>query len=232
MKKVIGVMPLYDDEKESYWMLPGYMKMLEAEGAIPLMLPLTANAEELDYFLALCGGFLLTGGHDVSPSVYHAGREPWCGPCCESRDEMERYILSRAVEQDRSVLGICRGIQFMNACCGGTLYQDLETEHASPIDHHMAPPYDRTAHWVTVQKGTPLFDILGKEQIGVNSYHHQAIKTLSPAFQAMAISEDGLIEGIYMPDHKFIMGVQWHPEFSYQVDENSRKLIRAFVLSI
>ena len=75
IRKVIGIMPLYDDEKESYWMLPGYMKMLEAENAIPMMLPLTANEKELDYFLEICGGFLLTGGHDVSPSVYHEKKE-------------------------------------------------------------------------------------------------------------------------------------------------------------
>lgn len=232
MRKVIGIIPLYDDEKESYWMLPGYMKMLEAENAIPLMLPLTSKAEELDYFLEICGGFLLTGGHDVSPSVYHAVKEPWCGLCCEIRDEMERYILNKAIEQDKSALGICRGIQFMNACYGGTLFQDLVTEHTSCIDHHMKPPYDRVAHQVTVQKDTPLYNILGKEQIGVNSYHHQAIKKLSSKFQTMAFSEDGLIEGIYMPSHKFVVGVQWHPEFSYEVDENSRKLINAFVASV
>ena len=232
MKKVIGIMPLYDDEKESYWMLPGYMKMLEAEGAIPIMLPLTSKAEELDYFLEICGGFLLTGGHDVSPSVYHAAKEPWCGLCCELRDEMERHILIRAVEQNKSVLGICRGIQFMNACYGGTLYQDLEKEYASGIEHHMKPPYNRIAHQITVEKNTSLSEILKKEQIGVNSYHHQAINKLSSEFRAMAFSEDGLIEGIYMPSRKFVMGVQWHPEYSYDVDENSKKLIKAFVASV
>ncbi len=232
MRKVIGIIPLYDDEKESYWMLPGYMKMLEAENAIPLMLPLTSKTEELEYFLEICGGFLLTGGHDVSPSVYHDERKPWCGPCCELRDEMEQYILKNAAEADKSVLGICRGIQFMNACYGGTLYQDLAAEYSSCISHHMEPPYDRPAHQVTIQKDTPLYSILGREQMGVNSYHHQAIKKLSPDFQETAVSEDGLIEGIYMPSHKFIVGVQWHPEFSYKVDENSRKLIHAFVTSV
>ena len=58
MKKAIGIMPLYDEERNSYWMLPGYMKMLEAEKGIPMMLPLTTDAEELDYFLEICGGFL------------------------------------------------------------------------------------------------------------------------------------------------------------------------------
>ncbi|MDO4842375.1 MAG: gamma-glutamyl-gamma-aminobutyrate hydrolase family protein [Phoenicibacter congonensis] len=223
MRKVVGIIPLWDDEKESYWMLPGYMKMLEAQNAIPLMLPLTSNEHELDYFLEICGGFLLTGGHDVSPSVYHANKESWCGECCELRDEMEHYILKHAVDSDKSVLGICRGVQFMNACFGGTLYQDLATEHPSSVEHHMNPPYDRVAHQVTVQKGSPLHEFLGAEEIGVNSYHHQA---------TMAISEDGLVESIFMPSKKFVVGVQWHPEFSYEVDKNSRKIVGAFVSSI
>ena len=100
------------------------------------------------------------------------------------------------------------------------------------MDHHIKPPYDRAAHQVTLQKGTLLYNILGREQIGVNSYHHQAIRKLSANFQTMAFSEDGLIEAIYMPSKKFIVGVQWHPEFSYEVDENSRKLINAFVISV
>ena len=120
----------------------------------------------------------------------------------------------------------------MNACYGGTLYQDLAIEHTSCIDHHMKPPYDRVAHQLTLQKDTLLYNILGKEQIGVNSYHHQAIRELAPDFQAMAFSEDGLIESIYMPSNKFIVGVQWHPEFSYAVDENSRKIVHAFVSSV
>lgn len=225
-------MPLYDDEKKSYWMLPGYMKMLENENAIPMMLPLTAKTDELEYFLDICGGFLLTGGHDVSPSVYHADRESWCGSCCKTRDDMERFILTNAVEMDKSVLGICRGIQFMNACYGGTLYQDLTIEHGTSIEHHMKPPYNRVAHMVTILKNTPLYDILCIEQMGVNSYHHQAIKKLSSDFHKMALSEDELVESIYMPNHKFIVGVQWHPEFSYDDDNNSKKLIHAFVDSI
>ena len=87
-------------------------------------------------------------------------------------------------------------------------------------------------HFNTIQQDPPLYDLLGKEQMKVNSYHHQAVKKLSPQFKQMAISEDGLIESIYMPDRKYIVGVQWHPEFLYQKDENNRKIICSFVDSI
>ena len=227
--KAVGVMPLYDDEKESYWMLPGYMRMLEEQGAVPLMLPMTADREKLDYFLSICDGFLLTGGHDVSPQVYRAVKSEKCGACCPLRDEMEFYLLREAADRDKAVLGICRGIQLMNVCYGGTLYQDLPSEYGSGVEHHMKPPYDRVAHMVDVRKNTPLYDAVGKERIGVNSYHHQAINELSPAFEAMAVSEDGLIEAIFMPGKKYVAGVQWHPEFFYETDESCVRLIESFV---
>ena len=71
MRKVIGVMPLYDREKKCYWIQPDYLEMLEAENAIPMLLPLTSNHNELDYILEICGGFLLNGGPDVAPSIYN-----------------------------------------------------------------------------------------------------------------------------------------------------------------
>lgn len=94
---------------------------------------------------------------------------------------MEQALLHLALERDLPVLGICRGIQFLNAVLGGTLYQDLPTEHPSQTQHHMTPPYDRAVHTVTIQPGTPLAELLGTEHIGVNSYHHQAVKTWHPA---------------------------------------------------
>ena len=229
MRKVIGVMPLYDAEKKSYWIQPRYLQMLEAENAIPLVLPLTTNHYELDYFIEICGGFLLSGGHDVSPAVYREERKPWCGPCCEARDEMEQYILRKAVEADRSVLGICRGIQLMNVCYDGTLYQDLKTEYGTCINHRIEPSYDKTVHMNTIQKDTPLYDILGKEHIRVNSYHHQGILKLAEALQPMAVAPDGLIESVWLPEKAFVWGVQWHPEYDYQKNVASQQIFQAFV---
>ena len=126
------------------------------------------------------------------------------------------------------MLGICRGIQLMNVCGGGTLYQDLDREHPSAVEHHMQPPYDRAVHDVTIVPFTPLYRILDRKMAGVNSYHHQGIKDLSPHYLPMAYAPDGLIEGIFMPDRRFIIGLQWHPELNYEKDQDSVRIIRAF----
>lgn len=229
MKKVIGLIPLYDEEKDSCWMLPGYMKVIEACGALPVMLPLTVNQEELDQCFSMCDGLLFTGGHDVDPALYGEEKLPECGQCCHERDVMESYLFDKAVKEDLPVFGICRGIQFMNARLGGSLYQDLETQHPSGTEHHMTPPYDRGIHKVTIRDGSLLADIIGAGEHRVNSYHHQAVKDLAPVAEAMAYSEDGLVEALRLPDKKFIVGVQWHPEFAYEKNPECLKLVQAFV---
>ena len=228
-KPIIGVTPLFDRERDSYWMLPGYLEGLEQAGAIPIVLPLPEDLDDLPQLVSLCDGLLFTGGQDVSPALYGEAPKPTCGEVCPARDRMEQTLLHLALERDLPVLGICRGIQFLNAVLGGTLYQDLPTEYPFQTQHHMPPPYDRAVHTVTLQPGTPLAELLGTEHIGVNSYHHQAVKTLAPCLTEMAWSEDGLIEAVCLPGTRFVWAVQWHPEFSFRVDEHSRKIFGAFV---
>lgn len=232
MKPVIGLIPLYDDEKDSYWMLPGYMQLLELCGALPIMLPLTNDKSALEQAFSLCDGLLLTGGHDVDPHIYGEVPSDRCGALCTARDEMESILFELALRDDKPVLGICRGIQFMNAYLGGTLYQDLNTEYrgvSSCVDHHMAPPYDRAVHKVMVKEGTMLADLIGAGEHGVNSYHHQAIKDVADCVEIMAVSLDGLPEALWVKNKRFMLGVQWHPEFSYAVNPDSQKIAQAFV---
>ena len=229
MRPVIGVVPLFDEEKDSIWMVPGYLSGIEEAGGLPLILPFTAKEEEVEEAAALCNGFLFTGGHDVAPSVYGQERKQTCGPSCNVRDALEKKLFQTALENNKPVFGICRGIQMINALCGGTLYQDLPTEYACRVEHHMEPPYDRTAHQVEIVPDTPLSGWLRQASIGVNSYHHQAVKQLGSGLKPMAFSEDGLVEAVYMPEQKFVATVQWHPEFNYQKEESSRILFGKFV---
>lgn len=229
MRPVVGVMPLWDEDRDSIWMLPGYLEGIRRAGGVPVIFPLTVDEKELAQLMELCDGFLLTGGHDVDPEVYE--EEPLEGliDSCSDRDLMDLFVLKEALECDKPVLGICRGIQLINAGLGGTLYQDLPTQHPSDVDHHQSPPYDVPAHAVRITEGSPLHECLGKDRIYVNSYHHQAVKDLAEGLSVMAESEDGLVEAVYLPESRFLWAVQWHPKFSFHNDENSLLIFRAFV---
>lgn len=228
-KPLVGIVPLVDEERESLWMLPGYMEGLTQAGAIPVMLPLTEDQEDLARLVEELDGVLFSGGHDVDPALYGEGPLPQCGTPCTARDKMEKILVELALEQDKPVLGICRGIQFLNAALGGTLYQDIPTQRPSDLEHHQTPPYDRPVHRVQLKRESPLAKLLGTETLEVNSYHHQGIKTLAPGLEEMARAEDGLIEAVWMPGKRFVWGVQWHPEFSWKTQEASRKILKAFV---
>ena len=186
-KPVIGVMPLMDVERESYWMLPGYMEGILEAGGIPVMFPLTPDRAVLGQLAESCDGFLFTGGHDVSPEIYGEEILPVCGELCPQRDEMEKAVLQEALRDDRPV------------------------------------------HDVRIEKGTSLHALLEKDRTAVNSYHHQAVRETAPGLEVMAYSEDGLAEAVRMPDQSFVWAVQWHPEFSFRTDEDSRKIFRTFV---
>lgn len=228
-KPLIGIVPLVDYDKESVWMLPGYMDGVTQAGGAPVILPLTDDAATLSQLVDTCDGILVTGGQDVSPALYGEAVRPECQELCPERDRMEQVLLELAFRADKPLFGICRGIQILNAALGGTLYQDLPAQHPSGVEHHMTPPYDRLGHTVSFPAGSPLEQVIGRRDMPVNSYHHQAIKDLASSLLPMAFTEDGIIEAVFMPDRKFVWAVQWHPEFCYKVDENSRKLFSAFV---
>lgn len=228
-KPVIGLVPLYDEDKASYWMLPGYMKSVEASGGVAVMLPLTAERPSLEALAHVCDGLLFTGGQDVSPGLYGEGALPECGEPCLERDAMETELLGIALDSGKPILGICRGLQFLNVHLGGTLYQDIPTQMRSDITHRQEKPYDKPSHSVRVVAGTPLHSLIDADEISVNSLHHQGIKEIAPPLAPMAQSPDGLVEAAYMPEVRFVMGVQWHPEFLYDKSEHSRRLFRAFV---
>lgn len=227
-KPIIGVIPLWDDNKDSIWMLPAYMDIVRESGGVPIILPLVASKEEIAQVCGMCHGFLFTGGHDIDPMLYGESPIKQCGNPNTERDILEREVFEYALKNDLPVLGICRGIQLINALCGGSLYQDIPSQ-IDTISHQMTPPYDQVWHKVLVVEGTPLREIIGEEEIGVNSYHHQAIKSLAPSLTATAIAEDGIIEGVYMPHKRFLHAVQWHPEFNFHSCESSRKIVASFI---
>lgn len=251
-RPIIGITPLFGYERDSLWLLPGYMDGIEEAGGLPIMLPLTSDDHEIRQLADMCDGILFTGGQDVNPTLYGEKVTPEYQATkpelSAERDAMEPPLLDTMIRLDKPVLGICRGIQLINACLGGTLWRDLPSEHPSDVKHHMMkPPYDAFGHDVTVEPGTPLDDMLngmpqsrvdestmkrnddGNWSIAVNSYHHQAVRTVAPTLKVMATATDGITEAVYRPESRFLWAVQWHPEFLHNVDARSRAIFSEFV---
>ncbi len=218
-RPLIIVSPLWDDKLQSLWMIPGYLDGLRKAGADPIVLNLDSSADYLDHLISISDGILITGGPDVSPLLYDESPRPLCGAPCEVRDKLETHLLAAADQRDIPLLGICRGLQIMNVFFGGSLYQDLPSESSSETSHRMTPPYDRRVHDVSVTSGTLLHDILGRDTIGVNSYHHQGVKRVGAGLTVSAVASDGLVESLENRGKTFMLAVQWHPEFMPEAPE-------------
>ncbi len=164
---------------------------------------LLSFAESERDFLAL-SGVLFTGGVDVEPAVYGEKKSPRCGAIQPMRDLCELRLLSLALRQDMPVLGICRGIQMLNAGLGGTLVQHLPDL--------VSTNHDGTTHTVELLSGGWLRSLTDQAIVPVNSYHHQAINRLAPSLRVCAVGPEGVIEAVERPASRFFKGVQWHPE--------------------
>ena len=226
-KPLIGVTPLWDVELKSVWMLPDYLEGIREAGGVPVVLSLDADADDISLLADRFDGFLFTGGPDVSPSLYGVEDPDGKAKTCPPRDRLEAELLRRVVALDKPVLGICRGLQLINAVLGGTLYLDLPTEHPSGLVHRQAKPYGRYTHSVRLEG--PLRELLGTDDLPVNTLHHQAVRDLAPGMEPMAFSPDGLVEAFLNPAARFLWAVQWHPEYLFRDDAPSRSIFRRFV---
>lgn len=242
MKPVIGITCNYDWKDtvgqsscmgiagQDWNFLAGdYIYAIEKFGGIPVILPRMKDTSNLKPFLETLDGILISGGHDVDPRTYGARISGKCGRIVPERDTMDLTIAQTALKLKKPLLGICRGIQILAAVTGGTLYQDLESEGS--YQHHFmdSSPRQYPVHQVYIEKNSRLGKIFGKSIIEVNSYHHQAVKSVGKDMKIIARSDDGVIEGIEGQEtDTFVLGVQWHPEMMFTSEEQG-KIFQNFI---
>jgi putative glutamine amidotransferase len=186
----------------------------DARGRLPL-----AALDQLD-------GLLLTGGGDVDPRYFGA---PLAGANPKAidpkRDELELNLTRRALGLDLPVFGICRGCQVMNVAAGGGMIQDF--------DGHRSPKEDPFYHDVIFDRGSRLYQTVGRDALAVNTYHHQGLDraSLAPAFSVAGVADpDGwLVEAIEARQQAWAVGVQWHPERLFELDDAHRRLWEGFL---
>lgn len=198
-----------------------YVRALESVGLEPVLLAAPEGRS-----LAETGvqGLLITGGTDVAPALYGQEPAPESDAPDHKRDRLEDRLLREALQRDVPVLGICRGMQFLNVFHGGTLYQ-----HHSHQATHRVRTADRSlpAHDVLVRSGSRLADILGDGRCAVNSRHHQSAERVSYLLAISARAPDGTVEALERKDKPFVVAVQWHPEDMLN-DARQRRLFEAF----
>lgn len=190
-----------------------YIEAVKAAGALPILIPLDNSQEELDAYLDIIDGIIITGGGDIDPTFYDMPQLQGIGEIDIDRDESDLAILEASMQRKIPVFGICRGCQLLNVYCGGTLYQDMryidtQYEHSQQNIRHAV------AHTVKAEKGSKLYQLFGEQEgFGVNSFHHQAVNRLGKNLKATLISPDGVIEGIELDSsEQYAVAVQFHPE--------------------
>lgn len=208
------------------WVSEAHMSMLMQQGVIPIVVPIVEETlNYLEGYMSNMSGLLMVEGGDIMSSYYGqvVAIEDMDEPDA-IKDEIEIAIFKRALETEVPVLGICRGIQIINALCGGT----LSNRDNSSVLHMNYDNYDGHRHKVTIEKNTPLFDWYNQTELMVNTYHHMGIDKIAPGFKPMAYTDDGLIEGIIHEKHRFLVGLQFHPERMLNDYPGNRKVFEAF----
>jgi len=210
----IGITSTFNDAQSQLNQV--YYTSIVRAGGVPFIIPpydILDGENWASDILDSLDGIVFSGGGDVNPLFF--GEQPIrdLHAVATERDEMELLLARLAADRQIPILGICRGIQVMNVAFGGTVLQDIYQQGDGVwVKHAQDAPRFASSHTVTVELGSMLHQIYGKEELAVNSFHHQAVGRLAPGFKVTARSVDGVIEAMESTEHKSILGVQWHPE--------------------
>lgn len=222
-------------ETRRFYLGRDYSDAVEAAGGLPVHLPLIPDKEFIRSVVAELDGILLPGcDSDADPAYYREDPHPKLGRVIPEKDETDLLVLAEAERLGLPVLAICYGIQVLNISREGSLIQDIETQVENCIQHEQGKPLARNSHDIKIDPENLLSELAGKGNssviVKVNSHHHQAIRQTGRDLKAIAWANDGVIEAIQdSRPERFVLGVQWHPEFSWNTDKLSGEIFKLFV---
>ena len=191
-----------------------YVEGVAGAGGAPVVLP-PGDKRAAEAVIGGLDGLLLSGGSDLDPCYYGEEPVPELGITIPERDAFEMELVGMALRRGMPIFGICRGMQVLNVALGGTLYQDLPSQWDQDLlKHRQDTPKWQPTHEVTVEHGSYIAEVMERESVKVNSYHHQGIKDLADGLVATGYSTDGVIEAVEAGDlsERWLLGVQWHAE--------------------
>lgn len=193
-----------------------------------------SDPADLAAILPMLDGIFLTGAiSNVAPAAYGATLADPASPADPARDHVALPLIRLALDAGIPVLGVCRGFQEINVALGGTLHQAVHavpglTDHRENPAAALADQY-APAHDIALEPGGLLHTLSGQATARVNSLHGQGLDRLAPALTVEATAPDGLVEAFRVDDHdRFLLGVQWHPEWMFRDDPLSVAIFRSF----
>jgi putative glutamine amidotransferase len=216
-----------------------YLEAIQSIDAVPEVIRPRRFDDNIMDLIDESDGIMLSGGGDIHPDFFNPGEalHPSVDtPPDRVRDELEIQAARHVIRAGKPLFAICRGLQVLNCALGGTLYQDIDAQFPpggvkkghKQTDPHVNIPREKHSHSIKLERWSYLYNLLGKEEVLVNSTHHQALKDLGRGLQVSARSADGVIEAVEMPGMKQIIAVQFHPERMIGEYEDMRKLFEYF----
>lgn len=237
-KPIIGVSGYATDGKNSAGVT--YTSAVRNAGGVPVVIPPTGCDEQIEAYVNILDGLIMTGGADFHPSLYGEEAIRQLGTVQNYRDEFDIKLVRAAVAKGIPVFGICRGEQLLAVAFGGKLWQDIPSQvKESYIRHQQSGTNsDVGIHSIKMEKGCFLEKAMGDGELFVNSFHHQAIKVPAPGFKVVATAPDGIVEAVervgaldskYKDGGAMIIGTQFHPEgFAIKPDSPFVKIFKLF----
>ncbi len=220
-KPIIGILCDIDkEEKEDrplYFVKSNYVAAINKAGGIPFLIPPGKDKYDMIKLAGNINALLIPGGDDIDPKYFKEDPHPSIVLMDPEINRFQMEFCQVAVNQNIPVLGICAGMQLINIVFGGDIYQDIPSQLPGSVKHKKDKNEEENVfHSINIEKNTGHFNILQREAIKVNSTHHQAIRNIAKGFIVAARSEDGIIEAIESRKHRFVLGVQYHPEDMFQ----------------
>ena len=228
----IGITTRLEIETRRFYLGRDYSDAVEAAGGIPILLNLIPKSEYIAAVVEGLDGILLPGSDsDIDPRYFSEDPHPNLDCVIPEKDETDQLVLAEAERLDLPILAICYGMQALNVSRGGSLIQDIKSQVDNCIKHQQGVPRARNSHDLKVEKDSLLASLIEPNQaVRVNSHHHQAVNRIGRDLKATASTSDGVVECVEdTRKGKFVLGVQWHPELSWNTDRLSGKIFEAFV---
>ncbi|NJK76011.1 MAG: gamma-glutamyl-gamma-aminobutyrate hydrolase family protein [Oscillatoriales cyanobacterium RU_3_3] len=228
MKKfpIVGITTYSRSKAGEYSLNGAYTDAVQKAGGIPILLP--PNQLDPASIFDIVDALIFSGGGDINPEIYGGCIEETVYGIDSERDNFELTLAKLALKSNIPILGICRGMQILNAASGGDLIIHVPDIYGKEIDHRKENPTSPIEHSIKIDPDSRLAKIMGTTSTTVVSWHHQSVKNMTASWQISAWASDSLVEAMEYENHPWMVAVQWHPEMSPNSIPNAQ-LFRAFV---